>query len=307
MTTEIKVGSMFYTVTQEFADGINAMLQGYLQEHKINELIEKEKEKEIFKDGIWTAEQENKIKDIKMFIEGMNEHLSKSFLYSKRKIFKKEIYDAEIRLNSLISQKNYFIGKTAESFANDKARYYQILSSFYKDEGLKNKLIDLIPEEELYIELKELYEKSMQKINGKTIKKISLSPFFYSMYSMCGDNAYYFYGKPISNLTNFQIDLMSYGRYFKDMLSKYGSKIPDEMNEDPDDIMEWLSINQNVESSGILKEDDGQNISSTSITGATKEDLKLMGINPAQIVNMSKEISKHGGIIDKDAMYKMNA
>ena len=73
MTIEIKVGSIFYTVTQEFADGINAMLQGYLQEHKINELIEKEKEEEkTVRNPIWVTEDGAKYYEPGYTIYGVN-------------------------------------------------------------------------------------------------------------------------------------------------------------------------------------------------------------------------------------------
>jgi hypothetical protein len=39
MTTEMRIGSNVYTVTNEFAEGVNAMLQGYLKEHIINEAL----------------------------------------------------------------------------------------------------------------------------------------------------------------------------------------------------------------------------------------------------------------------------
>jgi len=238
----------------------------------------------------------------------MREQISQSYLFSKRKIFKKEISEAINRIDKLMVKKNILIGRTAEQFANERLLYYKIFNNTYKDQNFKHKYFEVEPEQEEYNEFVNLYKKEINKINGESIKNIALSSYFISMYNMCGDNAYFFYGKPIIHLTDFQSDLFIYGKYFKDLMSRYGGEIPDEMKEKPDDIIEWFEIKQNVDKFKVLEGDGDDNKNASTIVGATKEDLKIMGVIPAQMANMSEIMAKKGKtVLSKDDLYNMDS
>ncbi len=73
---------------------------------------------------------------------------------------------------------------------------------------------------------------------------------------------------------------------------------------EPDDMIEWFEINQNVEKSGILKGDD-ENGGGGSIVGATKKDYEMMGVDMSQMVDMSKKIREAGGTLNKEQLMKM--
>lgn len=263
------------------------------------------RELEILEQGHWTSKEEEDIKNNILFIDGMREQISQSFLLSKRKLLRREVKDAESKLQKLYTKKDFLIGRTAEKLASQQSTYYQVVNLIYKDKLFKEKLINEDIDNEQYNKLAEIYFRELNKLSIENIKKIALSSFFTSMYYMCDDNAYYFYGKPVVDLTDYQINLLMYGKYFKNLMSQYGEKLPDFMGENPDDIIEWFEITKNVEKSGILEEKEGDT-SAMSVTGATKEDLKIMGINPSQIVNIGDKLKKSGkSILTKEDLADM--
>jgi hypothetical protein len=266
----------------------------------------KNREKIIISEGLWTKKEEDDFNNTKEFIRGARENLSREFLYSKRKTWRKEIADSENHLDALFIKKDYLIGSTAEKYANQQAFHFQIVSSFYKDSEFKERLeIDDTSSSE-YEELITLYQKYQDKFQEENIKKIAISSFFTNLFYMCGDNAYYFYGKPIVSLTNHQTNLFAWGRYFKNLTGQYGDKIPKEMSENVDDTIEWFEITQNAEKSGILKDDENADGGMGSIMGATKKDMEMLGIDTSRVMNIGKEIGKKSnGMLTKDDLFNM--
>jgi len=264
-----------------------------------------DREKLILSDGVWTKKEEDSIRDTKDFIKTIKGSLSNDFLFTRRQRLKKEISDAEQRLDALLMKKDYLVGATVEKYARQKSLQYQICNSFYKDDKLIEKLDFSEVDEQEYNELTNLFNKYCERINHNTIKAISLSSFFTNIFYMCGDNAYYFYGKPIVELTNHQTELFMYGRYFKNQIQTFGDRLPKDMTE-PDDMIEWFEINQNVDKAGVLK-DDGDGSGSLSLPGANKKDLEMMGIDSNQIVDMGKKIREAGGIINKEGLMRMQS
>ena len=64
--------------------------------------------------------------------------------------------------------------------------------------------------------------------NDDQIKLISVCPFFMNNFSLCGDDAYAYFGKPIIELTNFQISLLNTAKYTKSLIllsSKFNTKL----------------------------------------------------------------------------------
>jgi hypothetical protein len=265
------------------------------------------REKDIISQGFWTNREEEKIADTIKFIQGLRENISKEYLLSQRKRLRREVANAEKTLDSLLMKKDYLIGLTAEKYAKRQSIYYQITDSFYKNETLTEKFApDELNDEEMYEKLCGIYECYNNRINIKTIRSIAISSFFMNLFIMCGDNAYFFYGKPIIQLTNFQSTLFTEGRYFKNLISQYGERIPKEMNDNPEDMMDFFEITHNVEKSGILKDDGSENVAATSLVGATKEDMILMGIDPSQIRSVSKDMAKLGkSMLNKEDLLKL--
>ncbi len=266
----------------------------------------KQQEEYILRELLWTKKDEDNIKDEENLIRVLRENSSKSFLYSKRQQFKSEIKAAELRLHALRLKKDHYIGNTAEQFAHKKLTYYKIVNSYFKDKKLQEPLIIDEDEEneDNYYELIKLYNFFQDRFSIDNIKKISLSPFFTNLFYMAGDSIYEFYGKPIVELTDYQSNLIMYGKYFKNILSENSNFLPDDVKNNPDELMEWMSIRTNAREQGILKEDDSEG-GSMSIVGGTKNDLKVLGLNVPQNNPMTEALKKKGSL-SKEDLYQLS-
>lgn len=266
----------------------------------------KEKEKQIISDKLWTDNDEIELIQNQKIVQDLRIDYSKDYLISRRRNTKKQIKEFQSKINSLEFKKSHYIGSVAEEFANKKLMYYRIINSFHINKECTQVLVsqDEI-EDDKYEELMDLYIKHNDRFNADNIKKIALYPFFSNIFSLCDDNVYTFFGKPIVQLTNYQTELFYFGRYFKNILSNH-SEIPKEVLSNPDELMDWIDIQNNAKKAGIISdgEDDAQD-GSMSVMGATKEDLEALGLKVNQRFNLGEELKKSGGKLNAEQLYNL--
>jgi hypothetical protein len=75
------------------------------------------------------------------------------------------------------------------------------------------------------------------------------------------------------DLTNYQVNLLSYGLYYKNILSQ--NKVPDDISNNPDKIEEYIKKTKNFKEAVDRTAGAGSRI---GIVGATSEDFKALGI-----------------------------
>lgn len=267
----------------------------------------KQRESQVLLEGNWTSKNEAELTSYQTMINNMRSNYSKDFLNSRRKQLKKNIQDNLLELDKLVIKKNFYIGNTAESYANKKITYYRIIHSFFKDSECKIKLIDETIEDlddKDYLELIELYNKNQDRLGGDNIKKIALSPFFTSLFSLCPDNAYNFYGKPAINLTNYQVILYITGANFRNILSQYGNTLTDDIKSNPDELLDTIEMRQNARDAKIIDDNDDKG-GSMSIPGASALDLQKLGIQVTKGNKMQEALKKSGGILTKEQLIEL--
>jgi hypothetical protein len=125
------------------------------------------------------------------------------------------------------------------------------------------------------------------------IKRICACPFFPSLYNLSGDNAYYFYGKHVVDLTILQVNMFSQGKYFKALVESRGQQglPPNDVMEDPDKMIEWFEAESEVPKFSA----DG-----VSYVGATKEELRKMAGNNNAISVLDYAAKKGNSMTTKD-------
>ncbi len=183
---------------------------------------EKTKLAELEKDSLWTDADEAKIENQQFYLRGLVDSKKNLVLASQVAEQNKLIEEAQKDLDSQLSRRSNLLGLTAELFANKKLSERYIFNSVFKD---KNCNFSLFSDEEFeYLEIEELntittaFNTAMRELNDQTIKKIAISRFFQDIFSLCDDNIFYFYGKPIVSLTFKQSELAGCGRFFKSIL-----------------------------------------------------------------------------------------
>lgn len=259
---------------------------------------DEEKLKYLADNNLWTEKDEILIKDKNLFLNGLKTSKTKSLLSRERDYFTKEIEKTEKEISALEDKKQNLLGLTCENFANRKCNENAIIKSLYKDSKLETSFFN---EQEIeYLEdqtIQNIYKSYIEilaKFTEKNIKKVSVSPFFLNPFYLCDNNPQTFYGKPIIQLTFYQINLFSNGCHFKNILSEMRDKITPEMLNDPEKLVSMYETNKSMEDiqkSKINSKFNNEEMTKT-IVGASKEDKKILGEHPG--LDMGTELRKSG-------------
>lgn len=242
---------------------------------------ESEKIKLLCRDSLWSQQKEKEIANLKEMITLLSFNKSKHYSPRDIKSFNDQLRSTEKDLIQLLSERAYQVGATAEIFARKKVDTEQVFHSFFHDPELKNRVFSDADHDDLDNDeinrILHLYEVALQSISHKNLRLAALSSDFQSMFSL-SNNLYEFYGKPISKLTNSQVELARYGGYYKAILSDE-VKPPQEVLNDPDDLEDWYNARRNIQEiieKNNVNEQDGKTI---SIMGVSKKDLTFYGIS----------------------------
>lgn len=273
-------------------------------------LNEKDKLELLAKDGLWDAKKDAEIAETKKYLKNLAVTKSKLFLKSAIDRAAAQIKEAQEKVQKIEAERQELVGVTIESYALKKANEHYIFLSLFKDKELKREYFT--PEEfeeltgqELH-KVIESYNLQMGLFASEYLKKVAVSNFFLNFYYLCEDNPYTFYGKPVVNLTYYQLELFGYGRYFKQILSEAKTRPPEEMMDDPDEIIEWYESSKNAQK--VIEKAKSDGSGGTSIVGATKDDLKRLGMaeEHSSSVSLAKEAAKKGGKLSMEDIMKLH-
>lgn len=264
------------------------------------------RENEIIKSKKWDKQKDVKIRDLSNYVKNMIASRAKMIRQSEIDNIDKEISKINNEILDLKNEKSYLIGFTAEHYATNKVNEYYLMESCYSDEKLSVKKFTKNEFDELDIEdisnITNMYNNRMSVFSMRNIQKISLSPIFTNLFSLCHDDASKFYGKNICDLTFFQADLFSSACYFKRIIEESKIKPSQELYDDPERLVDYLTVSKNanamLERSGkhLRKNKNNNNTVATSIVGATKSDLEKAGVaDKNESMNLKEILKKRGG------------
>jgi len=274
----------------------------------------KEQEEYLIKEGLWEESKNKRIIELDKFISNLKTTKSKLFLKSQIDQLNSEIDKNEAELKALQYEKKDLIGYTVEEYTAKKINEYYMYVSLFKDEKLKERFFTEIDYEELdnkeIIILINNYNQVNDKFNDNNLKKISLTSYFGNIFHLSNDDPFTFYGKPLVELSFYQIELFSYGRYFKTIISNAKTKPPQYLMKDPEGLIEWFEGSKNAEEvlNKNTKMTQKDNIA-TSIVGATHDDLKRLGLKTEEKstdIDLAKEAAKKGGKLDMQDLIKLH-
>lgn len=271
---------------------------------------EKEKLELLAKDGLWDPKKDALIAESTRYIKNLTITRSKLFLKSEMDRMAAQIQAEKEKLEKLEQERLELVGTTVESYGQRKANERYIFLSLFKDSGLNEGYYSTEEYAELTIQelsgIIELYNSRMSLFASTSLKTLAVSNFFLNFFYLCEDNPYTFFGKPVVNLTYYQVELFGYGRYFKQILSDTKTRPPDEMMDEPDQIIEWYEANKNAEK--VMKRSGKGEAGASSIVGATKDDLKRLGLvdERTESTSLAKEAAKKGGNLNMEDIMKLH-
>lgn len=160
--------------------------------------------------GEWSQDDEDEITSAEYFLIDNEPTYQKLTMDSQRNQLGELINKNKKILRDKRAEKEVKIGTVAETKAEKLANAYYVYYSLFKDENLTERFwktrkeFDEIEDEELtkYI---IIYNQQLSPFSLKNFKKISIMPFTLNLASYCKDQGMFFYGKPITQFSNFQL------------------------------------------------------------------------------------------------------
>lgn len=263
---------------------------------------EKEMLDSLREDGLWSDDDDRKIVDLEQELEGLRSSKRLSFLPSQKKNIQETIDSKQRELHFLFTKKAELVGKTSEKYgsqrSNEEFIRYLIYSDrqcsrhFFTDDEFSN-----LSEEEVEFFVKE-NDLISHRLNESNIQHVVLRDFF-NMYMSQTEDVSAFYGKPIIELSVYQLKLAIYARIFFNMF-QYHEDIPETIKKDPTAIFDFVERKKNNGSKGNVNTEKG----ASAVFGATKEDLEIIDPN-ARAISLSDEINKKGGVMNMDDLIEL--
>ena len=269
----------------------------------------KERIDHLIEENIWTDKDNKEILNLKSLIAGLKNSKSKVFLQVHIDQISNDLKKNQVELSRLSLRKEELIGFCAETYASRRINEHYMQKAILKENG--EKLFNDEEFEELeegkLVDLIGAYNKSTKKFNSDSLKRLSVSGFFTNLFYLCENNAYSFFGKPLVQLSFYQIELFGYGRYYKSLIENSDNKPPDEISGDPDKMVEWFESSKSAKETLDKSNVAGQEGGAQSLVGATKQDLKRLGLDdPNETINLAKKASEKGGRLNMEDMMKIH-
>jgi hypothetical protein len=272
-----------------------------------------EKIKELIKENIYSEKDDKKIENNKLTLANLTKTRRKLYLTRDLDSVDKQMKEISEEIRLLEHKKNELLENTCETYCSKRMNEFYVYYSVYSDDKCEKRAFTVeefedVDQNELF-NLVAGYSKCAQKFNNHNIKRIGVSGFFLNYFYLADDNPYFFYGKPVTHLTFYQVELFGYARYFKDLMSKSSVKHPDEYNNDVDKIIDWYESSSNLEK---LHEDknaaSGKEtaVQAVSVMGATKEDLKKLKQDNTGSISLDEAAKKKGGSLSFEDLIKLH-
>jgi hypothetical protein len=259
--------------------------------------------KKIKSDGIWSDDDDLKIHSLDLEIKNLKQTQSQLFLPSQKELMGVDIANKISELLLLKSKKKEIIGKTAEDYAATRSNEEMLRYFLFEDEGFEKNLFN----EEEFSEIED-YELTFlinkqneiaERLSELNLQKSVLRPFF-SMYMSSCENLNHFYGKPVIQLSIYQLKTAIFAKMFYNIF-QYVEDIPDNIKDDPEKLLSYSDLQRNKGKKGQMIKDDS---AASAVFGATSEDMKSISKN-TNTVSLKDELDKNGGKLNMEQMMKL--
>ena len=264
---------------------------------------EKEGLREIIDQEMWSLENENLIKTLKKEIDDLKQTSTQTFLPSQQKKILDQSKEKGDELSILENEKTQLIGLTSEKYARNKVQKTIINKIlFYDREFKKGVYEDLYLNENMKeVELFKLQRDFFEKFQDSQISEAVLSDYF-SMYLPFCEDVMGVFGKPLADLTSYQLKLISFGRYFLNIFKNSQKDIPDNVARDPELLISFYQNQRNEKNKTKAQSSEG----GSAYFGASKEDIEDIKSNDERAIDLTEEVKKQGGSLNMEQMMKLH-
>jgi len=283
-------------------------IHSYYEKYKniaLSKGIDSQEEREAYikKEDLWEESDDMKISTLTEEVKNLKKTKESVFLPSQKQSFQKTIEEKCVELYDLNHKKAEIVGLTAEGYASKRSNDEMLRFCIFKDSDLSENLHTEEQFSDLEVRDVILLNKIMTDVSGKmsedNIKHAVLRPFFGMYISNC-ENISDFYGKPVIELSAYQMKVAMYARVFHSIF-QYTEDIPDNIKEDPDKLMAYSESQRNKDSNkGGLRDD----ADASAVFGATKEDMDTVA-KDSKSISLSEAAKEAGGKLDMKQMMRL--
>lgn len=274
----------------------------------INRGVETEAQilKRLKDDGIWLEEDDLKIEMLLSEIKNLKNTQKNLFIPSQREAMQKDIREKNIEIFQLEKNRREIVGQTAEGYASSRSSQEMLKYFIFDGPDLKNKILTDEEFDELddndFLKLNSIHSDVMSKMSEENLQHAVLRPFFGMYLSQC-ENIGTFYGKPVIDLSAYQMKLALFAKMFFNIF-QHVDDIPDNIRDDPEKLLMFSESQRNKGSSKKFIKDDAD---ATAIFGANREDMKSLASDKDAnaVVSLSEELKKSGGKLNMEQIIKM--
>jgi hypothetical protein len=273
-------------------------------------LLEREKVEEAIDGGWWSSDKESKINFLRKTVQNLFKTRDR-LLYASQKVeIEKQIRQNEAILITYTKERREIVGYTLEDYAHSKLTEELLIFFTYQNSDFTQRLFS--DRHEYYNltdghveKIKNAFDTFSRVFTNETVRKIAACGFFQNLVYL-NEDAYSFWGNPTTKCTKYQIDVLLYGKMYKNMIKNYAENskpVPEEVLNDPDKFVEWTD-NQSLEPVSRTRNKkfkDGSSNLISSPVGATKEDLDKLGIKVEKLQGKSllQLAQEKGGTLEK--------
>ena len=266
-------------------------------------ISEKEALKDLYAQEMWSEQEENEILNYEKKIKEFSSALSNQILPSKAASIKKQIEGFQKKINVAQSNKDALLGLTQEKYVHNKTQKSVVQNILFYDIDFKKPVFEDLYVNERYkeFEIYKLQKKFFTKFQDDQISKAVLSEYF-SMYLPFCEDVIAVFGKPLVKLTNYQLKLISYGRYFLNIFKNTSKEIPENIAKDPELLISF----QQSQRSDNNKSKSREGVGGSTYFGADQNDIQSIKKEDETAVDLSEEVKKRGGSMNMEEMMKLH-
>jgi hypothetical protein len=258
---------------------------------------------QLKEDNLWSDKEEDQIASLRSEIDGLSQTKKKLILPSQKNDLQKQIDIKNLELYKLLKTRKDVVGKTAEEYASIRANEEFIRYIVYKDPQLTQHYFTddqfaNLGDDEIQPLLNQ-YEICGRRLSEENIQHVVLRDFF-NMYISQTEDVSSFYGKPIVQLSAYQLKLALYARIFFNIF-QYNEDIPEHIKKDPTAVLNFSENKKNKTSSNNFA---NKETGATAVFGATQEDLEFIDPN-AKTLKLSDELKKQGGSMNMEQLIEL--
>jgi len=259
----------------------------------------------LIKDGMWSEEEEQEIEEKKQKIENLENGMKKIRIPSQRQNHKKIIEKEREKLAEIQQERKRLLGLTSEVYSENKVNQLFLERLIFYDINFQESVfLDIDSDDSSsFFELMSLQKDFFEKFSERNISFVSLSPEFSPYFGFVEDVRSLF-GKPVKDLSSFQLSLVNLGRTFLNIFKNSMKEIPDNVRHDPDLLLEFHEAQKEDRNRKSSKAQEGNG--GTTYFKANKSDIEQIASEDERPVNLSEEIKKNGGKLDMDQMMKLH-